>query len=163
MHIGLAYSATVETLPMEMTSRATPGENWNVEIKNKYGENIIIGIRYSDGKREQINKARLLHGGEVIRVGKVNTYRKLEVSIWTQGQFGENPENAPTKKPKFTYTIDAGGNTIFVALDQNGILYPQRGEFLGFTGKTESGLSKTSNVQKKDISLNAAVGARLQK
>ena len=160
MHAGLSYA---ETLPMEMTLRAAPKENWSFEFKNKYGENIIVGIRYADEKREQINTAKLLKNSEVIRIGKVNTYRKIEISIWTQGQFGENPENAHTKKPKFTYTVDAGGNTVFVALDQNGTLYPQRGELLGFTGKTESGLSKSKNVQKKDISLNAAVAIRMQK
>lgn len=160
MYAGLSYAAIYETLPQEMAVRATPGKYWNVEILNKYGEDIIIGVRYADGKKEQINKAKLMRDGDVIRFASINTYRKITLSIWTQGQFGENPEAAPTKKPKFTYTIDAGGNTIFVALDSNGNLYPQRGEYLGITGKTQSGLIKTSNVQKKDISLNAAIAPR---
>lgn len=160
MYVGLSYAGVAETLPQEMASRATPGKDWNVEIKNKYGEDIIIGVRYADGKKDQINKAKLMHDGDVVRFAMVNTYRKIMVSIWTQGQFGENPEAAPMKKPKFTYTIDAHGNTIFVALDQYGNLYPQRGELLGITGKTQSGLIKTSNVQKKDITLNAAIAPR---
>jgi len=162
MYVGLSF-ASADVLPMQKTTKATPGENWNVEFKNKYNENIIIGIKYADGDKKQINKAQLLHDGEVIRFAAVNTYRKIIISIWTQGQFGENPENAQQKKPKFTYTIDAGGNTIFVTFDQNGNLNPQRGELLGITGKTESGLSKSSNVQKRDITLNAGVGARIQK
>lgn len=151
----------METLPMEMTPRATPGENWNLEIKNKYGEDVMVGIRYADGKKEQINKARLLHNGDVLRFATINTYRQILIAIWTQGQFGDNPAHAQNKEPLFTYVIDAGGNTIFVALDENGNLYPQRGEFLGITGKTQSGLLKTSNVQKKDISLTAAIGKRI--
>jgi|GEM_PF-3820634 len=162
MYVGLSYAAEFEKLPEEKFPRATPGETWNVEIKNKYGENIVIGVRYAKDKK-QINKAQLIQDGGVIRFAEINTYRAIEISVWTQGQFGDNPNLVAAKPPKFTYVIAADGNTIFVALDQNGNLYPQRGELLGFTGKTQSGLSKTSNVKKSDITVKAPLGTRIQK
>ena len=135
---------------IEFFDEASTGKGWNFEIQNKWPGQIQIDIKSYDGSLQTSKILGTLPSARKLRIAQVNKRDGFDIAI------READKNNPKSIKK---SIDASDTrlTIYltVAKDKQGNfdVYPQRGTFLGLSGKTDSGLllDKKRNIQKDDI------------
>lgn len=155
---GIMFSSSFKReflYPISLTEHIKEDEdngiskNWNFEIQNKYPASISISIMDNKGKFSTTKTLNDQKGKRKVRIA-------LPLSIISDGF----TINIMISNKTFVKYIKPNQNreTIYLTInkDKNNALemYPQRGTFLGLSGKTDSGLmlDKSKNVQLGDLS-----------
>jgi hypothetical protein len=146
MLIGCLISSTsIIRAVVERTDKASNKES-NFEIFNKTSKIIFVTLESADGNTI-LNKEPVLVRGKIrTTVGAVN--RQFILNIWHNNR-------VITQSPDIKRGIlaEKDRKTIFLTVDANGEVRPQTGTFMGWSGKTDSGLKldKSKNISNDGI------------
>lgn len=144
--------STARYYDKEFFDKATPGKNWNFEIQNKFPGQLQIFIKSDHGELKTSTALRTTQDGKKIRIAGVNVKDGFIITA---------KEADKVNGQKIIIYIDSNNarETMYLTLAKNeqgniGV-YPQKGTFMGLSGKTDSGLllDKSKNVQPKEIIL----------
>ena len=149
--IAAALLASASLSLCAQTNAVEPKKTPNFELQNKYGLIYITISNVVEGSEGYGNEAFFLGTKEKFQT-TVDTTKPTNIVFWE----GIGPTD-PTSGNKMIgfYSIEpTKGKTVYVTFGQKDgkiQLYRQTGPRLGRTGKTESGLPLTNNIETKDI------------
>lgn len=134
----------------ETKDKASLGDGWNFEIQNKWPGEIQIDIKSDDGSLKMERTLGTYPDARKLRIAQVNKRDGFTIIIKeaSKNDFKSIKKHIIPNDTRLTIYLT-------VAKDKQGNfdVYPQRGTFMGLSGKTDSGLllDKKRNIQPGDI------------
>lgn len=150
--IGVMHASFQKYRDIEFADKARTDIEWNFEIQNKFPGPIKVHIESYDGSLKISKILNNFAPQRKLRIAQVNVKDNFNITITEVGK---------DKSAESVVFISSNNErrTIYLTLakDKQGNIdvYPQRGTFMGISGKTDSGLllDKSKNVQKGEINL----------
>lgn len=135
------YSLLFYVVCASLHASTRPGINFSMH--NKTAKEITIWVL--NGNRQAWT---FVPAGQFVDL-PTNTEEKTTIALYATGW---NPSGRPSITYQAAHVEIAPGTTVYVNWDGKKI-YPQRGPFLGLTGKTDRGYSTENNVKLSSIKL----------